>query len=309
MSSISDISSAASDLLNWAGTSANMDQIDFDVTVRWNGPTTKFTYEYKESENEILIRSKNRWGRLKENTLPAPSNGITLTDEEYEALQTEGEVELTGMTDDWISQVKSSGSKEILVIKEDGTSTSYPIWSEQTTESFAAYGDAPVRLSSADLIFGDSYENDLGSTLILYNDDDEYILANVACFGFVPAPYLNINTSDIPEIGEDPGVLDSSNWYDEVLWGGDFNGIMLNDGNYYPFYDASAAQAAYTALGGSELFGDNQNISFLGVVTGESFTQSGDQIVIWKDEGEMGAIKALDITGWEEQSDPNDEVS
>lgn len=123
MAGINDIASAVTSLMDFVSTSSNMDEIDFDVTERPNGKTSYMRYEYVPSEDEILVRSGGRWGRIVPGT--AVSN-VLGTDLSAIVAGTSTEIVLTGVDDAWITSITGSDYKGlVLTIGEDQVFTPF----------------------------------------------------------------------------------------------------------------------------------------------------------------------------------------
>lgn len=126
MAGINDIASAVTSLMDFVSTSSNMDEIDFDVTERPNGRTSYMRYEYVPEENEILVRSGGRWGRI----VPGGAVSNVLETDLADIVDgTKTEIELTGVDDDWIAAVTGSDYKG-LVLTIDEEQVFVPFYNE-----------------------------------------------------------------------------------------------------------------------------------------------------------------------------------
>ena len=126
MAGINDIASAVTELMDFVSTSSNMDEIDFDVTERPNGKTSYMRYEYVPEEDEILVRSGRRWGRI----VPGGAVSNVLDIDLADIVDgTETEIELTGVDDDWIAAVTGSDYKG-LVLTIDEEQVFVPFYNE-----------------------------------------------------------------------------------------------------------------------------------------------------------------------------------
>lgn len=182
-----NIGQAASSILKWASDSSNMDGIDFDVTAHRNGPTTNFRYDYKESENEMLIRSNNRWGRLEAKDLPEevffPAPYLDVDPDDVSKYDPTASAQTLDPLDNdaaWLDYLEDMGAEGIMMA--DGKF--YPMYGSSDAESaYAALKDG-LNLDSFEAVvfFGSIISGtESGEQLAIIADDQDVLqIINVA---------------------------------------------------------------------------------------------------------------------------------
>lgn len=190
-----NIGQAASSILKWASDSSNMDGIDFDVTVRWNGKTSKVNYEYPEDEDEILIRCNHRWGRLeakdlpKEVFFPAPYLDVDPDDvSKYDPTASAQTLDPLDNDAAWLDYLEDMGAEGIMMA--DGKF--YPMYGSSDAESaYAALKDG-LNLDSFEAVvfFGSiSSGTESGEQLAIIADDQDVLqIINVAGWTLLESP-------------------------------------------------------------------------------------------------------------------------
>lgn len=267
-------------------------------------------------DNKVPTALKRRKDDLTMETILGSGSGddsktfrMNFTETEWEDFHMYGSITLTNISEEDLTKLGNGGYKEV-VISVYNTDIAYPIWYEQTRHDFEN-ADAGVEINPTDdtvvCVFGDSYSDVTYATYYITNDKNGISLISASGFGFVPAPHLNYYVDDFHYYKDsgNPTQLGTSNWFYQYMSRGGCKGITMADCDFYPIYDSATINDAVRTIGGS-VFGGNTQIFFFGKITKNNgeYKENSDQFVIWCDESEFGIWKAMEISDWTVDFEP-----
>ena len=268
-------------------------------------------------DNKVPTALKRRKDDLTMETILGSGSGddsktfrMNFTEAEWEDFGMNRSITLTDISEEDLTKLGNGGYKEVVISVDGRVECTLPIWYEQTRHDFEN-ADAGVDTSPTDdtvvCVFGDSYTTVTYRTYYIINDKDGISLVSDAGFGFVPAPHLNYYVDDFHYYKDsgNPTQLGTSNWFYQYMDYDRCKGITMADCDFYPIYDSATINDAVRTIGAS-VFGENTQVFFFGKITKNNgeYKENSDQFVIWRDDSEMGIWKAMEISDWTVDFEP-----